>query len=53
MKCSKCFYKSQVTEIKLVISYQLVCAEHEYDIQIAKLVLVYINYNLKENNFAS
>jgi len=30
------FYKSHVTEIKLVISYQFVCAEHEYDSQIAK-----------------
>ena len=33
------FYKSPVIEIKLVISYQLAFAEHEYDIQIANLAL--------------
>jgi len=47
------FYKSHVTEIKLVISYQFVCAEHEYKIQIAKLALVFINYNTEEINFTS
>ena len=26
-------YRNHVTEIKLDISYQFVCAEHEYDIQ--------------------
>jgi len=36
------FYKSHVSEIKLVISYQLLCAEHEYDIQIAKLALAFV-----------
>jgi len=51
MKCF--FYKSHVTEIKLVISYQFVCSEHEYDIEIAKLALVFINYHLKEINFTS
>ena len=35
-------YKSHVTEIKLIISYQFVFAEHEYDIQIAKLALVFL-----------
>ena len=34
------FYKSHFKEMKLVISYQFLCAEHEYDIQIAKLALV-------------
>jgi len=47
------FYKSHVTEIKLVISYQFVFAKHEYDIQIAKLALVFLNYNLKEIKFTS
>jgi len=28
--------------MKLVISYQHLCAEHEYDIQIAKLTLVFL-----------
>ena len=36
-KFTICFYKTQVTDIKVVISYQFVFAEHEYDIQIAKL----------------
>ena len=36
----KCFDKSRVLEIKLAISYQFLCAEHENDIQIAKLALV-------------
>ena len=45
------FYKSRVIEIELVISYQYVCAEHEYDSQIAKLALVlFLNYSLKEIN---
>ena len=44
------FYKSHVMGMKLVISYQHLCAEHEYDIQIAKLALVFCNYNLKEIN---
>jgi len=35
------FYKSHVTEIKLVISYQFFCAESKYDIEIAKLALVF------------
>src|SRR6218665_3624706 len=43
------FYKSHVTEMNLVISYQFVCGEHEYDIQIAKLALVFCNYNVKKN----
>jgi len=46
------FYKCHVTEIKLAISYKFLCAEHEYDIQIAKLAL-FCNYNLKEINFTS
>jgi len=29
---NKFFLQNHVTEIKLVISYQFVCAEHEYDI---------------------
>ena len=41
-------YKSHVTEIKLVVSYQFLCAEHEYDSQNAKLALVFCNYNLIE-----
>jgi len=44
------FYKSHVTEIKLAISYQLLCAEHEYDSQIANLALDFCNYNLKKIN---
>jgi len=36
------FCKSHVTEIKLIISYQFVFAEHESDIQIAKLSLVFV-----------
>ena len=47
------FYKSYVTEIKFVISYHFVCTKYEYDIEIAKLVLVFINYNLKEIHFIS
>ena len=35
------FYKSNVTEIELVISYQFLCVESEYGIQIAKLALVF------------
>jgi len=35
--------------MNLVISYQFVCGEHEYDIQIAKLALVFCNYNVKKN----
>jgi len=42
------FYKSNVTEIELVISYQFLCVESEYGIQIAKLALVFLNYNLKK-----
>jgi len=34
------FYKSYASEIKLAISYKCLCAEHEYDILIAKLALV-------------
>ena len=45
---SQFFYKSHVTEITLVISYQCVFAEHEYDIGI-----VFLNYNLKEIKFTS
>jgi len=36
------FYKSHVSEIKLAISYHFLCAEHKYDIQIAKLALVFL-----------
>ena len=36
------FYKSHVTEMKLVSSYQFVCAEHEYDSEIAELALVFL-----------
>jgi len=36
------FYKNHVTELKLAISYQFLCAEHEYDSQIAKLALVFL-----------
>jgi len=44
-----CFYKTQVTDIKVVISYQFVFAEHEYDIQIAKLVLVFFKLQSERN----
>jgi len=37
--------------MKVVISYQFLCAEHEYDIQMAKLN--FFNYNLKEIKFTS
>ena len=47
------FYKSHVSEMKLAISYQLLCAEHKYDIQIAKLALFFCNYNVKEINFTT
>jgi len=33
--------KIQLTEMKLVISYQFLCAEHEYVIQIAKIAVVF------------
>jgi len=36
------FYKSHVTVIKLVLSYQCLCAEHEYDSQVAKLGLGFV-----------
>jgi len=39
--------------MKLANSYKLLCAEHEYDIQLAKLALVFCNYTLKEINFTS
>jgi len=42
-----------VSEIELAISYQFLCAEHEYDIHISKLALDFCNYNLKEINFKS
>jgi len=39
---SQFFYKSHVTKIKLVISYQFVFAEYEYcKIEIAKLALAF------------
>jgi len=47
------FYKRHVTEIKLVISCQFLCAENKYGIQIAKLALAFCNYNLKEIKFTS
>jgi len=47
------FYKSHVTEIKLVIYYQFLCAKHEYYSKIAKLALIFCNYNLKEINVTS
>lgn len=37
------FYKSCVTEIKLVICYQFLCTQHEYDSQNARLALVFLS----------
>ena len=45
------FYKNHVSEIKLVISYQFLCAENEYDTQIAKLALVFLKLQSERNQY--
>ena len=46
---SQIFLQSHVIEIKLVISYQFVFAEREYDIEIAKLALVFFKLQSERN----
>ena len=45
------FYKSHVIEIQLVISYEILYTEHEFDSHNNKIVSSFFcNYNLKEMN---